>query len=406
MNIEHFENILKHQGFEFQYYELIFDVLSAEDKKISEKDRLQLLSVIQNENFYHYSYHWHAPDLDNKGLLDNLKSLDKFHINNAPIHSNKDYQDFLNHNLFPILEGESKNYFEKGTMNYKTYDDFNEKEHDVVIKFFSPLSFYNVLQSNQLFSNILEKNIINKLLNIETNYLKTENPIIKEGIVLIDTALKNPEKFSDVLDFCAKYKKILLPSNNVESDLHILSTNYPDLVDSYCNYISKPGINYEFEKSIFSKKMTEFYFKHFEKFISHEGKIPNPLVWIYESRNFLSTHKYIQNIEQQHFEYFKNLNHSSFFQSFVTQVLFSQRFNHEISVNNVKDMLSKNFNFENLFKHVEIHNPTSTELTNFENYMLELSDSMKCPDLLPFYRSKKIEHKLISKNNYIKPRKI
>lgn len=406
MHIEHFENILKHQGFEFQYYELIFDVLSAEDKKISDKDRLQLLSVIKNENFYHYSYTWHVRDCDTPDIFKNLESLDKFHINNAPIHSNKDYQDFLNNNLFPILEGESKNYFEKGTMSYKTYDDFNEKEHDVFIKFFSPLGFYNILQSKKLFSTILDTSLLNKLLTIEHNYFKTENPIIKEGITLIDNALKNPDTFSKVIDFWAKYKKILLTSNPVESDLDLLFKISPDLVDSYCDYISKPGINYEFEKSIFSKKMTEFYFKHFEYFVSHEGKIPNPLVWIYESRNFLSTHKYIQDIEAPKFEYFKNLNHSSFFQSFVTQVLFSQRFNNDIAVKNVKDMLSKNFNFENLFKNVAIHNPVSEELTNFENYLLQLSESMKSPDLLPFYRSKKLQHKLSMKDNYIKPRKI
>lgn len=412
MNLQHFENILKNKGFEFSYYELIFNVLSAEDKEISENDRLTLLSIIKNENFYNYSYTWHVTDYDNKDFTQNLKSLDAFHKNNLSIHTNPNYIEFFQNNLFPILEGELKNYFEKRTMKYTEYDDFDEKNRDVNITFFSPLGLYNLFQQNEFFPDLLNTFLYNKLIEIETSYCKTENPIIQQGISIIDKALKNPQYFENVVDFWAKYKKILLPSNSVENDLNLLDTISPEIMDVYCQYIKRPGIHYEFEKSIFSKKITDFYFKHFDSFILYEGKIPNPLVWIYESKDFLSTQQHIQNIKKEHFEYFKNLNHSTFFKSFITQVLFSQRFNKDIAKKNVKQLLSQDLNFENLFEHVEIVESETKQLTNFENYLLNLSGTMKSPELLPFYRKHKIEHNLVNKNSslnkntYIKPRKI
>ena len=77
--------------------------------------------------------------------------------------------------------------------------------------------------------------------------------------------------------------------------------------------------------------MTQFFFEHFEEFVTYKGKIPNPLVWIYEPRHFLSTQNFIDNIEEKHFEYFKEFNHSSFFEKFITDILFSQRFNKDIA---------------------------------------------------------------------------
>lgn len=308
--------------------------------------------------------------------------------------------------MFPIIRGELENYFTKGSMIYKSYDDYTEQQKDINITFFSPLGLYNLFKINDFFNNLQDTILLDNLLHIENEFLKTENPIIKEGIEILDGALKNPDDFSHFIEFWGKYRKLLLPSTPVERDLEIVSSISSELHDKYLEYIVKPNIKYEDEKSILAKKVTQFYFEHFEEFTTYSGKVPNPLVWIYESRKFLSTQKFIDNIEEKHFEYFKSLNHSSFFRKFITDVLFSQRFSKEISYPNIKNLLSKNFNFENLFQNFEINNPSSEEISNFENYLLDLSQSLKTEDLLPFYRSVRLNNKLTIKNINIKKHKI
>lgn len=406
MNLEHFENILKNKGFEFRYYELIFDVLSVEDQKMSDNDRLNLLSIIKNENFYNYSYHWHVLEFDNKGFIDNLKSLSTFHENNSAIHSDKIYNEFLFDNLIPVLQGELKNYFDKRTLKYTSYDDFDEVEKKVDITFLSPLDIYHSFKLNDLFSDLLDNQIADALISIEKQYCTTNNPVIKEGIALIDKSLKNPESFSEFVDFWSKYKSLLLPSHPVEKDLKLLNKVNPDILDSYCEYIKTPGIFYEFEKSILAKKVTQFYFEHSDTFAIYEGKIANPLLWIYESKHFLSTQHFVNNIQEKHLKYLKALTHNSSFKPFINDVMFSQRLNKDIAYLNSKNMLAKNLDFESFFENYEVSNPTSKEVSNFENYLMELSDKMQKPDLLPFYRSQKLQHKLAIKENYIKPLKI
>ena len=83
----------------------------------------------------------------------------------------------------------------------------------------------------------------------------------------------------------------------------------------------------------------------------------------------------VDNIEEKHFEYFKDFNHSSFFEKFITDILFSQRFNNDISYPKIKNILSKNFNFENLFQNFKINNPEIDSLSNFENYILDKNKS-------------------------------
>ena len=103
-------------------------------------------------------------------------------------------------------------------------------------------------------------------------------------------------------------------------------------------------------------------------------------------------------LEEKHFEYFKEFNHSSFFEKFITDILFSQRFNQDIAYPKIKNIISKNFNFENLFQNFKIHNPEIEEISNFENYLLSLHNKTQNNDLLSFYRSVKLENKLNTKN--------
>lgn len=401
MDFKSFQNIILQNGYEHEYYNMIFRILSNENSVISYDNRRELLSIIKEQNFYHYSYTSHVRDYDSKGFLDSFSSLNDFNNSNKILYNENEYQSFLNQNLFPIIKGELENYFTKGTMIYKSYDDYTDQQRDINITFFSPLGLYNLFKINDFFTNIQDSILLDKILTIENEFSHTENPIIKEGISILDESLKNPKNFSAFVDFWAKYKKMLLPSNAIESDLDIVFRVSPELHTTYCNYVGKPGINYEFEKSILSNKITQFYFEQFETFTSYEGKIPNPLVWIYESRKFLSTQKFIDNIEEKHFEYFKKFNHSSFFRKFITDVLFSQRFTKEISLSKNKNLLIKNFNFENLFEKFEINNPEISDISNFENYLLSLNN-----ELLPFYRSVKLENKMPIKNISIKKHKI
>lgn len=72
----------------------------------------------------------------------------------------------------------------------------------------------------------------------------------------------------------------------------------------------------------------------------------------------------------------------------------------------IKNILSKNFNFENLFQNFKINNPEIDSLSNFENYILKLQENNKKQDLLPFYRTVQLEHKLKTKNTSKRNHKI
>lgn len=407
MNIQNLQKILINNGYEQRYYDMVFELLSNESAQISQEDRQSLFSTIKKQIFYSYNLHInesHYYDAD--FFVNQFFSLNTFHNVNKFLHEDKEYQQFFHQNFMPIVKEEINNFFTKESMIYKSYDDYNEQQIDISIYFLSPTGLYNSFKTNDLFVDLLESDIKPALLDMENQYLKTENPVIKEGLLILDKSLENPKYFSEFIPFWNRYKKMLLPSNSIESDLEIISQVHPSIHDDYCEYITKKDIHYEFEKSILSRKISQFYFEHFEDFISYAGKIPNPLVWIYESRKFLATQNFIDNIEEKHFEYFKNFNHSSFFEKFITGVLFAQNFSSDVSYEKIKSLLSKNFQFENLFQHFEIDNPSSENLSNFENYLLKLNNDLKTNDLLAFYRNKKLENKLTSKSNFTKKIKI
>lgn len=410
MNIQSLQEILIKNNFEHHYYELIFNLLSSDYTQISSDDRKTLFSIIQNENFYSYSEQWHLSSnglsYEKEGFIQHLTSLNKFHESNHAIHNETIYQSFLNNNLMPIIISEVNNFFNKEFVIYKGYDDYTEQQTEVYLYFLSPSDLYNNFKVNNFFPDLLESKIKPTILQIEQEHLSTENPVIKQGLSILNKAFENPQYFAEFIPFWTTYKKMLLPSNSPENDLEIISKVNPEIHDSYCDYMKQQGIHYEFEKSILSQKISQFYFEHFEEFISYSGKIPNPLVWIYESRKFFSIQNAIDNIEEKHFEYFKDFNHSSFFQKFITEVLFAQRFSNEVSYNKVKSLLNKNFNFENLFINFDIQQPSSEDLSNFENYLLKLNKNLETDDLLAFYRVVKLENKLDFKNNPIKKMKI
>lgn len=403
MDLKYFTQLLKNNHHEHNHYETVFDLLKNNDSFLSNNDREELFSIIYDYQFFNYSYTWHINN--NEDFLHNLKDLNSFHLNNDCLHHKEEYKLFILKNLFPIIEEELKYFYEKGSMIYSQYNDDDEYSRSITINFFSPIGITNFFKQNNLFES-LNEDIFKILIKYENNNLQTENPIIKKGINILNNSLSNPEEFSQFLNYWNIYKKMLLPSTSVEIDLDIISSVHPEIHDEYCDYIIKPKINYEFEKSILSKYMTQFFFEHFEEFVTYKGKIPNPLVWIYESRHFLSTQNFIDNIEEKHFEYFKEFNHSSFFEKFITDILFSQRFNKDIAYPKIKNIISKNFNFENLFQHFKIHNPEIEEISNFENYLLSLNNKTQNNDLLSFYRSIKLENKLNTKNTTKRNHKI
>lgn len=406
MDLKKFENIFIKNNYTHDYYNMIFSLLSKENADIELNEREYLFNVIKNEQFYNYSYTWHLSEYFEPGFIGNLKSISTFHSVNKDLHNNPDYFTFLKNDLFPIFQEESNNYFTKGLMIHKDYDEYTESSKETIIKFLSPLDIYNILTKNELFNDIKDNFIIENLIIFENENLNNKNPVIEEGLQIMKASFNDPNYFENFISFWAKYKKLLLNTNSLENDLKIVSEVNPQMYDKYTAYMGTPGINYELDKSILSKEVTKFYFTHFDEFVSHSGKIPNPLVWIYESKKFLETQNFINNISNQQFEYLKNFNKSSYFRKFISEVLFSQRFEKDISYPAVKNLLSKNFDFENLFYNFEVNNPVSTELSNFENYILELSNSLKEKDLLPFYRANKLEDKLSIKNNKIKTHKI
>jgi len=403
MDLKYFTQLLKNNHHEHNHYETVFNLLKHSDSFLSNDDREELFSIIYDYQFFNYSYTWHINN--NEDFLNNLKDLNFFHLNNDCLHNKEEYKLFIIKNLFPIIEEELKYFYDKGSMIYSQYDDDDEYSRSITINFFSPIGITNFFKQNNLFES-LNENIFNLLTTYENNQLKTENPIIKKGINILSESLTNKESFIQFLEYWNTYKKMLLPSTSVEVDLDIISSVAPEMHTEYCNYITNPKIHYEFEKSILSKYMTQFFFEHFEEFVKYKGKIPNPLVWIYESRHFLSTQNFIDNIEEKHFEYFKDFNHSSFFEKFITDILFSQRFNNDISYPKIKNILSKNFNFENLFQNFKINNPEIDSLSNFENYILKLQENNKKQDLLPFYRTVQLEHRLKTKNTSKRNHKI
>lgn len=406
MNLQDFEQILIKNNYAHDYYNVIFELLSSETSQIETHERQNLFEIIKKENFYEYSPLWHLKrDIETLFVL-NLKAIDQFHILNVELHCYENYFDFLKNDLFSILSSEIHLYFTKGSIIHSEYDEYDEREIKHTISFHSPLEFYNLIKKEDLFNGFRDTLILEHLLTLEKSYLHNQNPIVKEGLDIMEKCFINPSYFENFVPFWAKYKKLLLNTNSLENDLDILHNVYPEILETYQNYMGTPGINYELDKSMLSKKVSEFYFTHFDSFVEQAGKIPNPLVWIYEARHFLETQNFINNINHQQFEYFKNFNQSSYFKSFVSEVLFSQRFKKEISYPSVKNLLSKNFDFETLFDNFDVSQPTSSDLSNFENYVLDLGKSLKKEDLLPFYRSSRLESKLTIKNNKAKTHKI
>ena len=113
--------------------------------------------------------------------------------------------------------------------------------------------------------------------------------------------------------FWKKYTKLLLTSNTKANDIEVIRNVAPEKLDDYIKYMVLPGINYEFEKTVLSKKITEFFFNNFEEFIYYNGIIPNPLIWINESKNFLQTQIFLDNISKDHLNYFSLFKNNSIF---------------------------------------------------------------------------------------------
>lgn len=406
MDLQYFHNILLKNNYEQNYYELIFNLLSHSNNQLNITDRKELFNTIKNEVFYNYSYTWHLREGNKTTFLNQLHSFNEFHKTNYEIHHTQIYQDFLTNNLISILNSELELFFTKGTLLHREYNDYEEREKDILIHFFSPLNFYNLIKSEKILMDLVDKQIIDNLLTIENHYSQIKNPILKEGLNIIEQSLKNPAYFKNFVTFWQKYKKLLLTTSTPENDLNIIEKVVPELYQPYINYMITPGIDYNFDKTVLSKKVTEFYFTYFEDFISYAGEIPNPLVWIHESKNFLSTQKHIDNMQEKHFEYFKHFNDSSFFDSFIANILFSQRFEVKTAYNNVQHILTKNFNFENLFLNFKHSKPSSDELSNFENYLLSLNEKFNKEDLLILYRKHNLNYQLTNNSHSSKKIKI
>lgn len=406
MDLKNFQNILLKHGYEHNYYEIIFNLLSHPNEHLNTEDRKELFEIIQDEIFYNYSYTWHLREGKTTVFLNQLHSFNQFHKSNYELHNTQAYQHFLGNNFTTVLQKELELFFTKGLLLHKEYDDYEEREKDTVIHFFSPLGLYNLIKGENIFNDLVDKQIINNLLAVENHYSQIKNPILQEGLNIVEQSLHNPTYFKNFISFWQKYKKLLLTSNTPENDLDIIEKVAPELYQQYINYMSTPSIDYNFDKTVLSKKVTEFYFTYFEDFISYAGKIPNPLVWIHESKNFLSTQKHIDNMQEKHFEYFKHFNDSSFFDSFIANILFSQRFEAKTAYKNVQNILSKNFNFENLFLHFKYSNESSEGLSNFENYLISLNKKFNQDDLLILYRKHHLNHQLVNNNNLSKKIKI
>ena len=347
---------------------------------ILENERQELYNIIKHENFYQYSYTWHIKQNNwdtITTLVQNIIEISKFYELNKHL---QDKNLFLEKNLFPIFQEELDLFFKKGNMVYKMYDDDLETTRDINISFYSPLNFYILISTYNSFDSI-NNDVLKNILNIEEDYSICNNPILKEGIEILNKSLIDPSYFQNFVPFWKKYTKLLLTSNTKANDIEVIRNVAPEKLDDYIKYMVLPGINYEFEKTVLSKKITEFFFNNFEEFIYYNGIIPNPLIWINESKNFLQTQIFLDNISKDHLNYFSLFKNNSIFKDFINNTLFSFSNNKSFSIKKIKHLLELDYNYDHLFKNLKI-DKVSNELSNFENFLLILEQRINSNDLL------------------------
>jgi hypothetical protein len=417
MNLQNFQQLLSYQDSK-KLSQIIFDFLwnlPIHHQKIDSIQIQELLKIIEHDILFQYQkktgtekyWYW----------FNQLSQLHQFHQKYIQYPSS---YLFVKQNLFFLIEKEIFSYYEYYEKIQNSEADFHQKHF-----FLSPLGIYNIFSVNHFFSTFLDADILEHLLSLEKDFTQNKNclnPIIQQGIHIIDQSLKNPLLFQEFILYWNTYQSFLIPQHenfenrsysyvDLSKDFNFISSLYQQnkisqiMYDQYVSYKTNyyQSHNHDFHKSILSKKMTEFFFTHFEEFQKYSGLIPNATVWIFHARKFLSTQLFLNELNEKHLQYFSHQNKNiDFYEKFVSSIIFSQSFSSDIASEKMKKLFQKNLPLEILFSQ---KNSTSN-LQSLDLYIRLLAQQMKSQDVISFYQKSKLEQILSSKETIQKSSKI
>jgi hypothetical protein len=400
MQIQEFQSLLSPQESQ-NLSKIIFHFLDSlvsknshfyQQNQIIEPQKIEsLLENIQNHSVFDKA-------MDSHHLKESLLKLHKFYLQYQSFDS---IQPFVFYNLYSFIEKEVSEYYTYLFTKNENNNSYNMKA------FFSPLGFFNIFKKENLFSFYQHSDTISFLLSLENKTIeKVTHPILQEGIEILQKSIENPLFFQTFIPYWKKFRSILLPQNFttnhqsiLEKDFLFISSLYENqqiskqLFQQYSEYHQSSPKSHDFYKSILAKKMTEFFFTHFENFQQYSSKIPNGTVWIFHSRLFLSTQQFIQNIQQKHIDYFSLQNKNiHFYEEFISSTIFSQSFSSDIAIMNIRDLFQKNLHLENLFSQKN----QIEKLQSLDLYIRLLSVHMKNnqQELISLYQKTTLENQL------------
>lgn len=359
--------------------------------------------------------------IQNSSVFD--KSIDSHHLKKSLLKLHHFYlkyqffdfiQPFVFYNLYSLIEKEVSEYYTSLSSKNEENNFFNMKP------FFSPLGFFYIFKTENLFSFYQHSNTISFLLSLENKTIeKMTHPILQEGIDILNKSIENPLFFQTFIPYWKKYRPILLPQNTnttnyqkiLEKDFHFISSLHErqqistQLFQQYSEYNQSNPKAHDFYKSILAKKVAEFFFTHFEDFQKYSSQIPNGTIWIFHSRLFLSTQQFIQNIQQKHIDYFSLQNKNiDFYEKFIFSIIFAQSFSSDIAMIHIRDLFQKKLHLENLFSQKN----SKESLQSLGLYLKLLSFNMKNyeQELISLYQKTNLENQLNYQKSFTKLIKI
>lgn len=378
------------------FFDIIYNILNKDN--LSQNQRNFLFSIIEDKNLFNHSIDLHSlHSFEGKNFNFISQELNSFFQKNSSIST---CEQFIINNLMNLYKEEIKKFYQNYLLQFERYD-----ETITTIIYKSPLFLQQITQKNTQFNEFIHTNILQNLIDIEKKEIKTNNPIINEAVKVIDTALINPEYFQHFIPMWKQYGKFFLSDSTPENDLFIIMEKAPNKLELYQNYLKSNTFFHPHEKKILSYKLTEFFFTHYNFFVSFSNQIPNATTWIVESADFLQTNYFMNNLEKKHLDYFSQYHKSSKFHTFLNFL-----FEDNIKLNHsqkIKKLISSHIDFEEIFsKNKEKYNFYDKKNSNFEAFLIKKEHELKEKDLLLYYLNNKIVQKIDTKENIKKLNKI